>query len=393
MTSSGVSAYNPTLSELVLESYDRIGIRASEITPDHMISARRSINLLFSKWSNLGVNLWEVDLQTVPLYQGVTTYNVPSSSIMILDAYIRTYSMGSPVNLTPAFATTINSTTVTITQANNGLSVSNYIQIVVPVSIGGIILLGYYQVTSVLSTSVYTITAADAATATTSGGVVPYFTTAAQSTAVTVTLPNHGYNAGQSFIVQISTNLGGVTLGGTYTIATIIDANNFTIASPYPAGSTASIYENSGNAQITNQNISAQPVDRIMNAISRTDYASLPNKTQQGFPTIFWFDRLINPTITLWIVPDNNGPYELRYYRVKQIEYGNPQNGQTADLPFRFLEAFCANLSFQLAMKWKPDIAMPLKEYADQVWGEAAADDRERVPLYLSPDVSSYFRD
>ena len=32
--------------------------------------------------------------------------------------------------------------------------------------------------------------------------------------------------------------------------------------------------------------------DRIILPISRTEYASYPNKTQQGFPNVFWFDRL-----------------------------------------------------------------------------------------------------
>ena len=45
-------------------------------------------------------------------------------------------------------------------------------------------------------------------------------------------------------------------------------------------------------------------IDRIIMPVSRTEYASYPNKTQQGFPTTFWFDRLLSPTVTLWPVPD-----------------------------------------------------------------------------------------
>ena len=58
----------------------------------------------------------------------------------------------------------------------------------------------------------------------------------------------------------------------------------------------------------------------IIYPISRTEYASLPEKAQQGRPTVFWFDRLISPTITLWNVPDPSQTYVLRYYRVRQIQ-------------------------------------------------------------------------
>jgi hypothetical protein len=45
-------------------------------------------NLLLGRWSSQGVNLWAVDLQTVPLVQGTTSYSVPPETIVILDAYI-----------------------------------------------------------------------------------------------------------------------------------------------------------------------------------------------------------------------------------------------------------------------------------------------------------------
>jgi hypothetical protein len=43
--------------------------------------------------------------------------------------------------------------------------------------------------------------------------------------------------------------------------------------------------------------------DRLIFPISRSEYAAYPDKTTQGTPTVFWFDRLIAPTFTLWPVP------------------------------------------------------------------------------------------
>lgn len=391
MTSSGTTSYNPAISDLLVDCFERCGIRASEITPDHLFSARRSLNLILATWQNRGVNLFTVDQIAVPLIQGVSAYSVPSDTIMILDTFIRTYQMSTATNITPNFSTTISSTTVTITQLSSSAIVGGFVNIVVPVSIGGIVLLGFYQVTSVIDVNTYTIIAASAATSTAIGGVVPLFGSAAASIVITCALPNHGYLAGDPFVVQIPTLVGGVTLTGTYTITSIVDANHFTFASSYPTGAVDSQYENSGLAQIAVQSVSSQPIDRVLGPMSRTDYNSLPNKPQQGFPSIFWFDRLINPTITLWQVPDGNGPYQLFYYRMRQIQDAYPVNGQTAEIPYNALEAFCAGVAFHISMKWAQDKSIALKAYYDQVWNEFAEENREYVPLRLQPMLNMYF--
>ena len=389
---SGTTSFSPSNSDIVLTAFRRIGIRSAEITNEHMVSARMAMNLVQAAWSvRQGPNLWRVDLQTVPLVQGITTYAVPSDTTMVLDAYIRLFSMGDPYNAPPAFTTTASSTTVTVYWPANGLSVPDWINIVIPISVGGIVLYGFYQVTSVVDSNSFTITAANAASSPISfGGDVPVFTTTAASEVVNVTFNNHGYLSGQAFVVQVATTLGGITLYASYTITSVIDANNFTINAAYPASSSTSLAENSAQAQLVGQNTSAQPVDRVLNPISRTDYSALPDKTLQGFPTVMWFDRLINPSLTLWQVPDGNGPYELLYYRVSQLQDANPSMGQTPNVPYRGLEALTCDLAWFLAKEWNPSIEAVRKQDAMEAWAMFASDDRERVPLYLDPDFSSY---
>lgn len=394
MTTSGTTLFSPSVEQCIVEAFDRIGIRPPELGVHQMLSAKRSCNLILSEMTIHGVNLWKVDQQTVPLVQGVSVYSSPSSTVDVLDAYVRQYSMNGAVNINlPAFSTQINSPSVGITWANNGLSVGNYLNIIIPVSIGGLILYGFYQVTSVTSTSTLTITASSNATSTvTAGGTVPVFTTTANSATISVLLNNHGLVAGGTFVVQISTAVGGTTLFGTYTVATITNANNFTFTAAYAAGSNASATENGGQAQLAGQQVDQQPVDRVIMPISRTDYSSLPNKYQQGFPTVYWFDRLINPAITIWQVPDGNGPYALYYYRAAQIQDANPQFSQNLDLPFRFYEAFCAQLAWHLARKWKPEMEMQRKQDATEAMAVAMADDRERVGFFLQPQLDSYYQ-
>ena len=134
-------------------------------------------------------------------------------------------------------------------------------------------------------------------------------------------------------------------------------------------------------------------IDRIILPVSRTEYASYPNKEQQGFPTVFWFDRLLSPTVTLWPVPNtDNGPQYLKYYRVRQIQDANLQNGQQVEIPYLWLEAFAYGLAQRLAVIWSPDKVAIIKPMADESYAIAAAQNVETAQQYISPMLSGYFR-
>src|SRR5215475_5005311 len=98
------------------------------------------------------------------------------------------------------------------------------------------------------------------------------------------------------------------------------------------------------------------PTDRYLYPISRTEYASYPNKTQQGFPTVYWFDRLISPTITFWPVPDGNNTYITNFYSVRQTQDADVQNGQNPEVPYRFFAAYIAGMAWKLSETYRPDM-------------------------------------
>lgn len=228
MTTSGTYTFNPTLGELTLYSHMMAGVKPTAITQEHMFATRMGTNMMLARWSNQGVNLWAVDLQTVTLIQGTSTYNVDASTVMILDAYM----------------TTVNG-------------------------------------------SVYT--------------------------------------------------------------------------------------------------------DRPILPISRSEYSTFPNKLQQGFSTVYWFDRLTSPTVTLWPVPDGTSATYLKYYRVRQIQDANFTSAQTVEIPYRWLEAFSDGLAYRISKIWTPGIAEKLKLQADESYNVAAYQDIENVPMYYSPMISGYF--
>lgn len=230
MASSGTTNFAPSLGELGLYAFNLIQVRPTALTQEHMFTLRLASNMLLLHWGNLGVMLWEVDLQTVPLLQGVPTYTVPANTFMMLDAYVST------------------------------------------------------------------------------------------------------------------------TFG-------VID-----------------------------------PIDRIVLPVSRSEYASYPNKRQEGFPTVFWFDRLLAPTVTIWPVPDGGAPQFLNYYRVRQIQDATLPGGTTMEIRTQWLPAFADGLAANLARSWAPDRVADLKAWADMTYTAAANQEVEAGNFYISPQLSSYFR-
>jgi hypothetical protein len=145
------------------------------------------------------------------------------------------------------------------------------------------------------------------------------------------------------------------------------------------------------DAYIETVNGSGQPIDRLILPISRTEYASYPNKDQQGFSTTYWFDRLLSPTVTLWPVPDGTTT-SFNYYRVRQLQDANLQNGQQVEIPYLWMEAFAYGLAQRLAIIWSPDKVIGLKPLADEAYAIAAAQNVEIANTFISPLISGYFR-
>lgn len=150
-----------------------------------------------------------------------------------------------------AISTTLASTTVGISDPNiANVTVLDSVFFNTPVSVGGIILQGIYPITLITGTSSYEITAADAATSTVvAGGAVPDFTTVSGSAVVLVDFDDHGLSVGSRFTFPIPTVVGGVTVSGTYVVASVPTANSFTIAANTQATSSTTDSMNGGLAQ------------------------------------------------------------------------------------------------------------------------------------------------
>jgi len=90
MATSGTTAFDLNIDEIVEEAYNRCGING--MSGYDLKRARRNLNILFSEWGNRGVHLWKVELQTQALAAGTISYTVPTSVSDVLEAYISTSS-------------------------------------------------------------------------------------------------------------------------------------------------------------------------------------------------------------------------------------------------------------------------------------------------------------
>jgi len=90
MTTSGTTAFNLDINNLLEEAFERAG--AELRTGYDLKTARRSLDLMTIEWANRGVNLWTIEQGTIPLVQGQITYNLPVDTIDLLDHVIRTQS-------------------------------------------------------------------------------------------------------------------------------------------------------------------------------------------------------------------------------------------------------------------------------------------------------------
>ena len=98
MATSGSVAFRPNIEEIISESFERCGIDNQTRTGYFAKSARRSLNLLFSEWSNRGINHWAVSNNTLSLSSGTSNYALPVGTIDIIDAVIREDSTDQMIN-------------------------------------------------------------------------------------------------------------------------------------------------------------------------------------------------------------------------------------------------------------------------------------------------------
>ena len=95
MSTTGTTAFNLDLNNLIEEAFERCG---SQLRSGYdMRTARRSLNLLTVEWANRGINLWTIEQGQIEMTTGQGIYPVPINTIDLLDHVIR-QNNGQPSN-------------------------------------------------------------------------------------------------------------------------------------------------------------------------------------------------------------------------------------------------------------------------------------------------------
>lgn len=132
--------------------------------------------------------------------------------------------------------------------------------------------------------------------------------------------------------------------------------------------------------------------DRLIFPISRSDYASFAQKDLQGYPTSFWYDRLIDPNLYVWPVADQDNQYTLTYYYMRQAMDNDLSNGTQPEVPWYYLNAFADGMAARLAYIYAPDKVAVLQPKADKSWFRALQVGTENVPITMNVQMRGYFR-
>ena len=88
MASSGTYTWLPTVDDLLLEAWERLGKSEAELTGAVARSGRQSLQFMQVEWTNRGLNLWQVDQQTLSLVAGTNSYSLASATVEPLEVTV-----------------------------------------------------------------------------------------------------------------------------------------------------------------------------------------------------------------------------------------------------------------------------------------------------------------
>jgi hypothetical protein len=309
MTTSGTTAFNLDLNDLLEEAFERAGKELR--TGYDFRTARRSLNLLTIEWANRGINLWTIEQGQIIINQnaGQITYPLPVDTIDLLDQVIRTGTGQNQVDIN----------------------------------------------ISRISESTYS--------------TIP--TKNAYGRPIQVWIDRQG---GTTNAVASTTLSGGIS--STDTTITVVDASSLAAQGYIYIGSELISYQNVSGNQLLNCN------------------RGQGNTTAAAHLTGASVTVTRVPNINIWPTGNPGQQYTFVYWRLRRMQDAGT-GVTTQDIPFRFIPALVAGLAFHLSMKLPdvdPNRVMGLKAAYEEVFQQAADEDRDKAPLRWVPRNLNYYR-
>ena len=337
MTTSRSYTFQETpLNTFIEEAYERVGILGDHLTAQQIQAATRSLNFMLTEWINDGLPLWTIQQRMRGLTEGQTTYELPQTVSEILEMNLRQTSRilrGIPVASSGIAANAFDNNPHTSCQqtAENGYLGMMWRQVPALVQMVGII----SQETKIYQLSLQIKDGENFKTV--------------------LTIPKQEFPQGELLWFVI----------------------------PAPQKSTECLIQETGGAILNIQELYFESVvqDTVMTSLSRSEWMALPNKNQQGQPTCFYWDRTIQPTLSVW--PNPTASYKSLFFTctVMMEDAGDLLN--QVDVPSRFYEPLVAGLAAKLAVKYAPQKVQMMMELYQSAYGKAQDNDTQKQPLRI----------
>jgi hypothetical protein len=132
-----------------------------------------------------------------------------------------------------------------------------------------------------------------------------------------------------------------------------------------------------------------------MSRLNRDDYTNLPNKNfTANQPYQYWFNRTLpQSTIVLWPTPSDPFVQMTIWYSRQVMDVGELYG--ELEIPQYFYQAIQCMLAHQMSLIL-PAVPLPRIQYlegqAEKYFTMAENENRDKSPIYYSPNISVYTR-
>jgi len=356
-------AYSGTIGQTVISVQTlidhgarRCGKLAEELTVEQVQSAKESLFFFLSNLANLGINYWAINKTVIGLNANQYIYSLPVGAVDAQNVLYR--RMNRPVGsyTSSAGGTAQNAADSDLTTYCQQTSSNGNIAVVYgtndPQYIGSV-------------------------------GFMPYIAGGGSGT--------------WSYVLEYSTD--GSTWNNLATGTSVAVADMQWVWTDIDPGQNVQYYRMraTGGTTLALRELyfGNNSTEITMARLNRDDYTNLPNKNfTANQPFQFWFNRTIpQPTMQLWPVPSD--PFvQMTVWYSRQIMDVGALNGQL-EIPQRWYEAVLMNLAHRMSLEL-PGVQMDrigyLEKMAAQYLNDAESEERDKSPIYLSPNVSVYTR-
>jgi hypothetical protein len=349
-----------TVQQLIDHGARRCGKLAEELTVEQVQSAKESLFILLSNIANMGINYWAINKLVIGLNANQYIYSLPVGAIDALNVLYRTMNRPSPNN-TGGYSTSAGGTVANVYDGDT----ATYCQ---QTSANGNIAINFGGSNSQYVGSI---------------GFLPYVA--------------GGGSATWSYTLQYSTD--GSTWNTLATGTNVAVTDNQWVWTDIDPGQNVQYYRivATGGTTLALRELyfGTMATELQMARLNRDDYTNLPNKQfTANQPFQFWFDRTIpQPTMYLWPVPSSAFVQMTVWYSRQIMDVGS-LSGQL-EIPQRWYEAILMMLSHRMSLELpavQTDRISYLEGQAEKYFNLAEQEERDKSPIYYSPNISVYTR-